>query len=188
ANRAAVRFYGWSLEQLRGMRISDINTLTDDEVQQEMHRARTRKRGYFRFRHRIASGAVRHVEVHAGPVQLGDRHLLLSIIHDVTERDAREQQLRRAQRLEAVGRLAGGFAHEFNNLLTVMLNASTMLLRKVPEDSELRPQLEDLSFASGRAADLTRELLAFSRRQVMQPQSLQLNAVVEEMSGVMQRT
>lgn len=188
ANKAAVNFYGWPLRELRTMRITDINLLSKDEVLEEMENARSGRRGYFRFRHGTASGATRHVEVHSGPVEIGDRQLLLSIVHDVTERDALAEQLRASQQLEAVGRLAGGIAHEFNNLLTVVLNGSSMLLRKMPAESPLRRYLEDMSFASERAADLTRDLLAFSRRQVLAPESLDLNDVVERMSGMLQRS
>lgn len=188
ANQAAVEFYGWPLDELRRMRITDINQLSQAEVLEEMENARTGRRRYFRFRHRTATGEIRHVEVHSGPVDIEERQLLLSIVHDVTDRNALAEQLRASQQLEAVGRLAGGIAHEFNNLLTVVLNGSSMVLRKMPADSPLRRYLEDMSFASERAADLTRDLLAFSRRQVMAPQSLDLNDVVDRMTGLLQRS
>jgi two-component system cell cycle sensor histidine kinase/response regulator CckA len=188
ANQAAVDFYGWPLAEMREMRISDINTLTAEELRAELHAASSGRRGYFRFRHRIASGAVRLVEVHSGPVELGERQLLLSIIHDVTERDALEAHLRTAQRLEAVGRLAGSVAHEFNNLLTVTLTASEAVRRKLEPTSPHRRFLDDIAYASERAAALTRELLAFSRRQHRQPRPLDLSHVVGELGGVLQRT
>ncbi|MEZ4366697.1 MAG: PAS domain S-box protein [Kofleriaceae bacterium] len=188
ANRAAVEFYGWSLETMRRMRVSDINTLTLDELRAEMRAAASGRRGYFRFRHRVASGQVRHVEVHSGPVALDDRQLLLSIIHDVTERDALEHHLRIAQRLEAVGRFAGSVAHEFNNLLTVTRTASEIVQRRLAPDSPLRRFASDIAYASARAAALTQELLAFSRRQHLRPRALDLNQVVGELGGVMQRT
>jgi PAS domain S-box-containing protein len=188
ANRAAVDFYGYSLAELRGKLISDLNILTEEELKAEMLAAVSGRRGYFRFRHRIASGEVRAVEVYSSPIEINDRRLLFSIIHDVTERDALEQQLRASQRLEAIGSLAGGIAHEFNNLLTVMLNASTLMRRHVDESSPLHPLVQDTHFAAQRAAQLTRELLAFSRRQLMQPRTLDLNDVVSELAGVLQRT
>jgi PAS domain S-box-containing protein len=188
ANQAAIDFYGWPIETLRSMSITDINQLSTSEVQEEMQRAHTGRRKYFRFRHKIASGQIRHVEVYSGPIRVGDRHLLFSIIHDVTERNALAAQLRASRHLEAVGRLAGGIAHEFNNLLTVVLNGSAMLQRKMDSDSNLRTYVEDMSYASERAADLTRDLLAFSRRQVLAPQSVMLNDVVERMIGMLQRS
>src|SRR5512147_2037247 len=78
ANPAATRFYGWSLDELRNMRITDINTLSSSEVAAEMDDARTRRRDYFRFRHRTARGEVRHVEVNSGPLEVDGRELLFS--------------------------------------------------------------------------------------------------------------
>ncbi len=188
ANQAAVDFYGWSIDTLRRMRITDINMLTPDEVAAEMQNARSGRRRYFRFRHRTESGDVRHVEVHSGPVVIDGETLLLSIVHDVTERNQLEEQLRRSQRLEAIGQLAGGIAHDFNNLLTVMMSSAELVSRRLPLDSALQQHLDDLGHAAGRAAELTRELLAFSRRQRMQPAALDLNDLVTRMRGLLERT
>ncbi len=95
ANPAAAAFYGYSLEQLRGMPLTAINTRPAVEIQGEMVRALTARRSYFVFQHRLASGAIRDVEVHTGPVMLGERRLLYSIIHDITERHEAEASLRR---------------------------------------------------------------------------------------------
>ena len=86
ANAAASDYYGYPIEQLRGMKISVINILSPDQIAKEMHRARQEDRSYFDFRHRLASGEVRDVEVHSGPLELEGRQLLYSIIHDVTDR------------------------------------------------------------------------------------------------------
>ncbi len=188
ANQAAVALYGWSKEELKAKRISEINMLTQEEVMSEMEDARTGRRRYFRFRHRTARGDVRNVEVHSGPVTIDGQELLLSIIHDVTERDAFESQLRAAQRLEAVGRLAGGVAHDFNNMLTVMRNAAELIARGVAEDSPLRAHVDDLRFAATRASDLTRNLLAFSRRQPMRREEVSLNEIVSSITGLLSRT
>jgi two-component system, cell cycle sensor histidine kinase and response regulator CckA len=188
ANQAAVHFYGWSLEVLRTMRITDINTLTADEVKAEMDHARTGRRRYFRFRHRLASGEIRHVEVHSGPVEVDSEQLLFSIVFDVTERDALEQQLRQVRRLEAIGRLAGGVAHDFNNLLTIILTCAEVLVRRSSGDPRLQPYADDLAGAAQRAAELTRGLLAFSRRQVLEPAALELNPVIERVAALLRRT
>jgi PAS domain S-box-containing protein len=188
ANEAAIEFYGWPLDELREMRINDINTLTEQEVRDEMHNALTGHRRFFRFRHRVASGEVRHVEVYSGPVTFGERNLLLSIIHDTTEREALEVQLREAQRLEAVGRLAGSVAHEFNNLLTVMLTSWSMLKRSVSSEDPARRFVDDLGFAAERAVELSRGLLAFSRRQVLQLEAMDLNHVVRDLMALLQRS
>ena len=97
ANDAAVAFYGWSAEELRGRRVADINTLGPEEVRAEI--ARATREGHGHFRHRLASGEVRDVEVTTGPLPLGDRTLLYSIVVDVTERSRELQQLRQSAAL-----------------------------------------------------------------------------------------
>jgi PAS domain S-box-containing protein len=93
ANMSAEAYYGWSRDQLRAMRIGDINTLTEAEVAAEMALARQQRKSYFEFRHRLASGEVRDVEVFSGPVQGEGREVLYSIVHDVTQRAEAEREL-----------------------------------------------------------------------------------------------
>ncbi|MGD0988985.1 MAG: ATP-binding protein [Candidatus Sulfotelmatobacter sp.] len=99
---------------------------------------------------------------------------------DVTERRALEQQLRQSQKMEAVGRLAGGIAHDFNNLLMVISGYSEFLLDRLGPDPALRAPAQEIASASQRASSLTRQLLAFSRKQMMAPKILDLNALVTE--------
>ncbi len=98
ANEAACLFYGYSRDELLKKRITDINTLTAAEVQAEMDAARNMQRLYFNFRHRLASGEVREVEVYSGPVTIDGRTLLHSIVHDVTDRHLAEERLRQSER------------------------------------------------------------------------------------------
>ena len=99
---------------------------------------------------------------------------------DVTERRALEQQLRQAQKMEAVGRLAGGIAHDFNNLLMVISGYSEFLLERIGDEPTLRGHAQEISNAAGRATSLTRQLLAFSRKQMLAPKIMDLNSVVSE--------
>ena len=99
---------------------------------------------------------------------------------DVTERRALEQQLRQAQKMEAVGRLAGGIAHDFNNLLMVISGYSEFLLGQLGDDPTLRGHAQEIANAAGRATSLTRQLLAFSRKQMLAPKIVDLNSVVTE--------
>jgi PAS domain S-box-containing protein len=99
---------------------------------------------------------------------------------DVTERRALEQQLRQSQKMEAIGRLAGGIAHDFNNLLMVISGYSEFLLDRLGPDPELRGPAQEISSASERATSLTRQLLAFSRKQMLTPKVIDLNGVVTE--------
>jgi PAS domain S-box-containing protein len=99
---------------------------------------------------------------------------------DVTERRALEQQLRQSQKMEAIGRLAGGIAHDFNNLLMVISGYSEFLLDRLGPDPALRGPAKEIASAAERATSLTRQLLAFSRKQMLAPKVLDLNAVVTE--------
>ncbi len=106
---------------------------------------------------------------------------------DVTERRRLEDQLQQAQRMEAVGRLAGGIAHDFNNLLTAITGYSELALRKLSQNDPLRVNMEEIGKAAQRAANLTRQLLAFSRKQAMLPKVLDLNSVIREMNKMLPR-
>ena len=106
---------------------------------------------------------------------------------DDTERRNAQEQLRLAQRMESVGRLAGGIAHDFNNVLTVIMGSAEMIRRRVPADHPAARSAEDIRKAAARAASLTRQLLAYSRQQVLQPRVLDLGAVVAEMEGMLRQ-
>jgi len=111
----------------------------------------------------------------------------VEIALDVSARRQLEDQLRQAQRLQAVGKLAGGVAHDFNNLLTAIIGYSDLLMSRLGGDSPLRKDVLEIRKAGERATTLTRQLLAFSRRQVLQPKVLNLNSVVAEMHQMLCR-
>jgi PAS domain S-box-containing protein len=108
-------------------------------------------------------------------------------VFDNTERKRLEEQFRQAQKMEAVGRLAGGVAHDFNNLLTVITGYSEILLGRIPAEDLLRPMVVEVQKAAERAAGLTRQLLAFSRKQILAPVEIDLNAVVADMEAMIRR-
>jgi PAS domain S-box-containing protein len=315
ANEAAARFYGWSVEELRGRRIQDIDVTPLEGVEVASNTVRSKERSLLELRHRLADGSVRDVEVWNSKLEIGGRAFLHSIVHDITEgkrteealresrellhgifdsipvrvfwkdrdllyrgcnaafaRDAgferpedvigkddhamcwREQadlyqaddraviesgeakllfeetqttpsgesihlltskvplraaggaivgllgtyydvtdrvqledRLRQAEKMETVGRLAGGIAHDFNNLLTVINGTAELAAQGLREDSRLREQLDNIRSAGKRAADLTRQLLAFSRRQILQPVVVNLNSAVMGVEPVLRR-
>jgi PAS domain S-box-containing protein len=111
----------------------------------------------------------------------------LTVARDVTTRVRLEEELRHAQRMEAVGRLAGGVAHDFNNLLTVIISYSELIMGEVAGDSQLSRDVREIRLAAERAAALTRQLLSFSRRQVLQPAPLDVNEVVRGSETLLRR-
>jgi PAS domain S-box-containing protein len=118
-----------------------------------------------------------------------DRELLevRGYLFDTTEQRSLEEQLRQSQKMEAVGRLAGGVAHDFNNLLTVILGFGEMLLSRIGPDDPSRGDLEEICRAGERAAALTKQLLAFSRRQILEPTILDLNSALRSMTTMLIR-
>ena len=115
----------------------------------------------------------------------GKPHFVIAMAEDVTERQQLEEQLRQSQKLEAIGRLAGGVAHDFNNMLTAISGYTAFALEHADEGSPLRSDLDEIRKATERAALLTRQLLAFSRKQVLQPELLDLNEIVVELETML---
>ena len=138
-------------------------------------------------KHRKRDGTRIDVEVTAHGLLFDERPARLVLAHDITERRRLEDQLRQAQKMEAVGRLAGGVAHDFNNLLTAIIGYADLLSVESSQDSAQRSELEENPKAAERAASLTGRLPAFSRQQILQPKVLDLNQVVSNMSNLLLR-
>jgi PAS domain S-box-containing protein len=134
-------------------------------------------------------GGHRQVEAHSAPLrdQEGAIVAQLAVARDVTERRQLELQLRHAQKMEALGRLSGGIAHDFNNLLAVIVGYSELALARLPDDDLNREALAEVLRAAQRAGELTRQLLAFSRRQPARPRILDLNQVVGDAEKMLRR-
>lgn len=118
-------------------------------------------------------------------MRLGGQRILTGIVRDMTERKQLEDQLRQAQKMEAVGRLAGGIAHDFNNILTVITGNCSLILDDLSFDDPLRRDIEQIKRAGERAASLTRQLLAFSRKQILQPRVINLNTVITSLESML---
>ncbi|MEE9121562.1 MAG: PAS domain S-box protein [Syntrophobacteria bacterium] len=314
ANPAACSFYGWGHEELTSKKITDINTLTTEQVFQEIERAKSEQNQHFFFRHRLAKDEIVDVEVFSGPIVLNGKQLLYSIVHDITERkqtiealraseekyrtvleanpdpvvvydieskvvyynpaftrvfgwslgerlgkkmdvfvpeeslpetqtminrvlagesfsgietrrytkegkiipvsisgavlrdmdgnplgsvinlrDISEQknlegQLQQAQKMEAVGTLAGGIAHDFNNLLQAIQGYTELLLMRKKEGESDWRELQEVIRASKRGAELTQQLLTFSRKVESKRRPLDLNQEVGELRELLERT
>lgn len=185
ANPAACDLLGVSYNEVIGRTIRDF---TEDDYEAENARSweQLLKDGMMRgvFHLRRPDGEVVEVDFSATANFIPGRHL--SLLHDVTERRKLEDQLRQSQKLESVGMLAGGIAHDFNNLLTVITGYSELTLNRLDKADPLARNIEEVKKAADRATSLTRQLLAFSRKQVLQPKVLDLNSVIlniEKMLG-----
>ena len=194
ANPAAAAFYGYPEDVLRTMATRQINALPEMEIAGERARALDKKQNQFIFPHRLANGEIRTVEVHSSPVEVGGKFLLFSIVRDITDRKRAEAekeklqaQLLQATKMEAIGRLAGGVANDFNNLLTVILGYSELLLQKVEKESSMHREVNEIKRAGERAASLTQQLLAFSRKQLIEPKVVHLDHLVAEMHAMLPR-
>jgi signal transduction histidine kinase/ActR/RegA family two-component response regulator len=167
ANVAAAELFGYSRDEFRGMPIQSIRT------GEQSYRTKSR----------------RIIEVESAPheIEYGRRAAELVVLMDVTERQKLEEQLRQSQKMEAVGMLAGGVAHDFNNLLTIITGYSQLILNNLKKDDPNRQSAEQIMKAGERAAALTRQLLAFSRRQVLQPKVLDVNRLIGTLTTMLRR-
>ena len=141
-----------------------------------------------------SSGERKYVDIKANILELKDRKVLQGIFRNVTERKRiekektiLEEQFRQAQKMEAIGRLAGGIAHDFNNLLTLINGNCQLSLLELREGDSLRGNIEEIKAASDRAAELTKQLLAFSRKQILEPQVIDLNQVLQGLDKMIRR-
>jgi len=182
-NAAACGLYGLGRSALLGHWIGDFAAPGLDVAAMW---AAFRREGRAKDELRIVrpDGRVRELEFAASADFLPGSHL--AVFRDVTQRRQLEEQLRQAQKIEAVGRLAGGVAHDFNNLLNVITGYGQMIFRRLADSPE-REKTRAILQAAERAAGLTRQLLAFSRKQVLEPKVLDLNAVVSGMDEMLRR-
>jgi signal transduction histidine kinase len=139
------------------------------------------------WKHRRSNGAIIEVEEGLTLLTFQGRRAWLTLATDVTDKKRLEAQLLRSQRIESIGRLAGGVAHDFNDMLGVITGYGEILRRRLPSDLRLDKYVDDILRAAQRGAGLTRQLLAFSRKQVLPPRILDLNGIVVEMDQALRR-
>jgi PAS domain S-box-containing protein len=187
-NRAASELFGFTPAEFKRMTLADLYTAAEMECFQEaLARNDYAAAELCGWRGRTKSGVIVDLELKIRPIEASSVPALIIILMDARERRGLEEQLRQAQKMEAVGMLAGGIAHDFNNLLTIISGYAQMMLVGQSVDERDRTALEQILKASDRAADLTRQLLNFSRRQDIQPKVLNLNSIVAGMSKMVKR-
>jgi hypothetical protein len=187
-NDAAVQVYGYSAEEFRNMTILDLRP--EEEKARFLHFLQQNSGdGLYHgsWKHRKKDGKIVQVETTTHELEYSGKQVRLVVAQDVSERHILEQQLRQSQKMEAVGRLAGGVAHDFNNLLMVIKGHTELLLSVLPHSEQYSRKIEQIERAADRASALTRQLLAFSRLQVLQPHVMNLNDVVEDMGRLLPR-
>jgi len=190
-NRSAEQLYGYSAAEVLGRPIADQlvppDQLDDAAVILEKLHAGENWTGEFRIRRK--DGSTVPALVSDSPLFDADGNIAgyIGVTTDLTDYRRLEERLRQSQKMEAVGRLAGGVAHDFNNLLTAILGGVEFLLDDFPEPGPVRTDLERIGRAAERAATLTRQLLAFSRMQMLQPRVIDVNRIVREIDGLLSR-
>lgn len=197
ANRKTYTMHGYdSEEEFKAVNLHDLDVPESEALLAERFRiiAETGE-AQFEVAHYRKDGSTFPLGVFAKGIEWDGKPAILSIATDVTERKQAEaeqqklqEQLNQAQKMESIGRLAGGVAHDFNNMLNVILGNADFMQEDLPkEQAALREGLEEIKKAAQRSADLTRQLLAFARKQTVSPKVLDLNATIESMLKMLRR-
>lgn len=189
-NPAAERIYGWTAAEAIGRPAADL--LLADKDAFEPANALALENGHWRGQivQKRKDGSLITVQAAWSALKddNGNPKAILSINADISEQLMLQEQLRQAQRLEAIGQLTGGMAHDFNNLLTIILGNAELLTENLATDQQLRHLAEVTINAAERGAELTNRLLAFARRQPLDPQSTDINTLVAGMDALLHRT
>jgi len=195
ANNAALRMRGYSRAELIGKPVSFLDAeRSDSPVTERVSQIQAPNGAVFEARHKRKDGTVINIEASVIEMNIGGKRFLLDISRDITERKKAavamvdlQAQFMQAQKMEVVGQLAGGVAHDFNNLLTAIIGYGGFLIKDLANDDPRREDVKEILTAANRAAGLTRQLLAFSCKQLLSPQILDLNPAMLGVAKMLKR-
>jgi PAS domain S-box-containing protein len=191
-NESGAAMLGFAPAELAGLTIADLSAnvppYTMDDAYVLIERAKAGDPQRFEWHCKAKDGRLFWAEVTIGYALIGGQGVLVSTVRDITERRAVDAQLRQALKMEAIGQLTGGIAHDFNNLLAVINGNLELISESTADDPELKEMAGDALRAAGRGADLTYQLLAYSRQQPLEPKMVKLPALVDETAKLLRRT
>lgn len=182
-NRMGERITGYSRAEVLKMNLSQIVTPEHRDLARQMIEGRTGGEGAAAYQLEIVSKDRHRVMLEVSTrlvYQRGNPVGVQGIARDITERKKLEDELRQLQKMDAVGKLAGGVAHDFNNIMTAVVGYADLTLLRLSKDDPLRSKVQEIKKAGERAAALTQQLLAFSRKQILQPKVLDLNTLISD--------
>jgi len=186
-NQKMSEIYGYAPEEARQLTWQELTCdeplCPQKDASEFMRHAAQGEPQLFEWMAKDKSGRSFWVEVNLKRALIGGTDRLLAVVRDITQRKLLEERLRQAQKMEAVGRLAGGVAHDFNNILTAVMGHSNLLLQHLPSDSPYRKKVDQILQGADKAARLTQQLLAFGRKQVLDVKVVDLNEVITEAYG-----
>ena len=187
-NDEACRMLGYTREEFLKMSISDIDVSEQtSRVPDILDKQFKDGHAMFETEERAKDGRRIPVEVNARIFEFQNKPCVLAVVRDISERNKLQAQLNQAQKMESVGRLAGGVAHDFNNMLGVILGHAELAMEGVEPAFPVHADLEEIQKAAQRSVDLTRQLLAFARRQTAQPKIMDLNDTITGMLKMLRR-
>jgi len=184
-NQRMADILGYSVTELLHTSMLDRVTPNSQRLIQEY--IRSRREGYFELELLKKDGKIVNVETFGSPCRFQGKNARIVAIRDITEQKKLQEQLRQAQKMEAIGHLAGGVAHDFNNILSAIIGYAHLTMMKLKSDDPLRMNIEHILSSSERAANLTRSLLAFSRKQLIIPKPVNINHIVLNIKKILDR-